>query len=111
MRITSGVTLQASKRNQILTNIRVTVPEDFVTRGLLGQFNGDPTDDLLPWNSALPLPTDSATEEIHYHFGTTCKTIIPWNLLIVITLNIQDHHNKGGDLLAQIELCNIYRSL
>lgn len=76
VRIASGVTLQASKRNQILTDILVTVPEDFVTRGLLGQFNGDPTDDFLPWNDTTPLSIDSAAEEIHYHFGITCKLTI-----------------------------------
>ena len=84
VRITSGVTLQASKRNQILTNILVTVPEDFVTRGLLGQFNGDPTDDFLPRDNTVPLPIDSTTLEIHYNFGTTCKILIQWTLFMLL---------------------------
>lgn len=51
VRFTSGISVQASRHNHILTNILVTVPEHFSTKGLLGQFNGDPADDLLPQNA------------------------------------------------------------
>lgn len=73
VRFTSGVIIQASERNHILTNILVTVPEHFSTVGLLGQFNGDPSDDLLSKNATVPLPTNSAMAVIHSHFGTTCN--------------------------------------
>lgn len=73
VRITSGVSVQASRRNHILTNILVTVPEHFSTKGLLGQFNGNPTDDILPQNATVPLLTNSTMENIYYQFGITCK--------------------------------------
>lgn len=73
VRFTNGISVHASNRNLILTNILVTLPEDLSTKGLLGQFNHDPSDDLLPWNSTLPLPLNSALEEIHYQFGLSCK--------------------------------------
>ena len=76
VRLTAGVSIQLSSRNHILTNIIVTIPEHFSTRGLLGQFNGDPSDDLLPKNSTVALSTNSTMEEIHHHFGLSCKDYV-----------------------------------
>lgn len=76
VRFTSGATVTASKFDIILTNIVVTIPEHFITRGLLGQFNGDPNDDLLPKQSPMPLPINATEEDIHYNFGLTCKFIM-----------------------------------
>lgn len=73
VRFNSGISLQVSSLNHILTNILVTVPEDFSTKGLLGQLNGDPEDDFLPRNAALPIPINSTMETIHQQFGLTCK--------------------------------------
>ena len=73
VRIVPGVSLEASNRNGILTNILITVPEDFSTKGLLGQFNGDASDDLLPRNSTLPLHTNATAQDIYHQFGLTCK--------------------------------------
>lgn len=73
VRFTSGTTVTASKFDNILTNIIVTLPEHFITRGLLGQFNGDPNDDLLPKENPVPLPVNATTEDIHYNFGLTCE--------------------------------------
>lgn len=70
VRFRSGVSVQ---RVHILTNIVVTIPEHFSTRGLLGQFNGDALDDLLPRSAALPLSLNSTTEDIHHQFGITCE--------------------------------------
>lgn len=76
VRFTSGATVTASKFDNILTNIVVTLPEHFITRGLLGQFNGDPNDDLLPKETPLPLPVNTTNEDIHYNFGLTCEFIM-----------------------------------
>ena len=73
VRFTSGVSVSATDLNNILTNILVTLPEHFSTRGLLGQFNGDPTDDLLPKSDAVPLPANATIKDIHYNFGITCE--------------------------------------
>ena len=71
----SGATVTVTGRNQIITDIVVTLPDTFrhTTRGLLGQFNGDPSDDLLPRNNSIPLPLNASLESIHYNFGLTCK--------------------------------------
>ena len=46
------------------------------TQGLLGNYNGDMSDDLTPRGSTQPLDADTATlEEIHYQFGETCQYI------------------------------------
>lgn len=73
VRFASGVSIQASERNLILTNILVTVPDHFSTNGLLGQLNGDPADDLLPRDATRHLLMSSTIEDIHYQFGNTCK--------------------------------------
>ena len=75
IRYASGFSVTASLSNNILTNILVTVPEHYSTRGLLGQFNGDPSDDLLPQDGTIPLPNNSTIENIHYNFGISCKVI------------------------------------
>ncbi len=51
VRMTPGISVQVSKRNGILTDIVVTLPEYFNTKGLLGQYNGNPMDDLLSRNN------------------------------------------------------------
>ena len=79
VRFGSGTSLIASKVNNILTNILVTLPEHYVTRGLLGQYNGDIGDDLLPRNSSTPLPANVNAEDIHYNFGITCKYYSNYN--------------------------------
>ena len=73
VRFVSGASVQASKLNHILTDILVTIPEHFSTRGLLGQLNGDPEDDLLPQNTDVPLLLNSTLEQIHSEFGLTCE--------------------------------------
>ena len=72
VRFGSGASLIASEVNNILTNILITLPEHYITRGLLGQYNGDPNDDLLPRNTTTPLTANVNTEDIHHNFGITC---------------------------------------
>ena len=72
---TSGTSIQVTERNGIISDILVTVPNEYFnkTRGLLGQFNRDSSDDLRPANSSVPLPLNSSLEMIHYQFGLTCE--------------------------------------
>ncbi len=72
IRMIPGISIEASKRNGILTNIVVTLPEHFTTKGLLGQYNGDVNDDLLSNNGTL-LSTNSSAENIYYEFGLSCE--------------------------------------
>lgn len=46
------------------------------TTGLLGNFNGDKTDDLIPKDSSTPIPATSTEREIFEKFGKTCMYIL-----------------------------------
>ena len=72
---TSGTSIVVTEKNGIISDILITIPNEYFnrTRGLLGQFNRDTTDDLCPANSSVPLPLNSSLEKIHYQFGLTCE--------------------------------------
>ena len=72
---TSGTSIQVTEKNGIISDILITIPNEYFnrTRGLLGQFNQDTTDDLRPANASVPLPLSSSPEMIHYQFGLTCE--------------------------------------
>ena len=72
---TSGTSIQVTEKNGIISDVLVTIPNEYFnrTRGLLGQFNQDSSDDLRPANSSVPLPLNSSLEMIHYQFGLTCE--------------------------------------
>ena len=42
------------------------------TQGLIGVFNNDPNDDLLPANDTVPLSPSESERTIFYMFGETC---------------------------------------
>ena len=79
---TSGVYIKLeqefdSNNNPYVSAMIISLPESFenVTSGLLGSFNDDQTDDLLPKNSTTPLSLNSTLEDIHYNFGVTCEYV------------------------------------
>ena len=56
-------------------DITVGAPDKFKksTKGLMGVFNGDPTDDLLPpGENAVALSNSSSEKTIFYQFGELC---------------------------------------
>ena len=57
-----------------ILNFVLSLPPSFLgqTRGLLGNNNGDKTDDFIKRGELQHLP-DSLTEEQIYEFGKTCK--------------------------------------
>ena len=71
----SGCAIKVKEENGFISVFSVTVPSSFkgLTRGILGNYNGDTTDDLMARNSNQPLPHDSSIEVIHNEFGITCK--------------------------------------
>ena len=71
----SGVYLQVKQRNGFLSGTAVSLPHTYsgLTQGLMGVYNNDPSDDLLPRNSSTPLALNSSIEKVHYEFGVTCK--------------------------------------
>ena len=70
-----GTSVELRVENGIISVMLVSLPsyQQGKTRGLMGNFNGDPSDDLLPRGETTPLPPDSSMEDIHHLFGVTCK--------------------------------------
>ena len=61
--------------NESQLSITVAAPDNFLndTKGLLGVFNKDPSDDLTPADGSAPLSTNATEKEIFNQFGETCK--------------------------------------
>ena len=73
----SGTYIEVREENDIISVLLVGLPRDFQniqTFGLMGSFNGNTADDLLPRQSIDPLPLDSSLQEIHEQFGITCES-------------------------------------
>ena len=71
----SGASVSVKLENGILSELSVSLPPTYrdKTVGLLGSYNGDSSDDLLPRFGADPLLVNSTVQEIHQSFGTSCK--------------------------------------
>ena len=73
----SGARLEARSTNSLLSSMLVSLPDTYQqsTKGLLGVYNGHPSDDILPRYSEVPLPLNSSLSDIHREFGLTCKDV------------------------------------
>ena len=71
----SGCSIKVKEENGFISVLSVTAPSSFkgLTRGIMGNYNGETTDDLIARNSNVPLPHNSSIEVIHNDFGITCK--------------------------------------
>ena len=72
----SGTYLEVQQENGIISSVVISLPESYKntgTQGLLGSFNGDTADDLLPKLRVVPLPLNSTLQKIHESFGLTCE--------------------------------------
>lgn len=74
IRFDSGESLHVQVRSNILMIELAACPDAFrnQTRGLLGNWNGDPDDDFLRPDGAI-LSTNASMEDIHYMFGEECQ--------------------------------------
>ena len=70
-----GYFMEVGAENGILSLIKFSLPESARgrTRGLLGNNNGDDSDDFIPRHASEPLPVSSTLEEIHNQFGVSCE--------------------------------------
>lgn len=75
VRFSCGVKIEMKRQMEYLSAVIVSLPESYMNRtmGLLGYFNGNEKDDLLPAPGFDPLPLDSDLLEIHEGFGLFCK--------------------------------------
>ena len=73
-RFNSGAYIEVREENGFLATLLVSLPTAWqgLTRGLMGNYNGDTSDDLTP-RGGSPLPLDSNLTTIHDMFGVTCK--------------------------------------
>ena len=72
----SSAYVEVKEENGIRSVLIVSHPKSFhdtPTFGLMGSFNGNSSDDLLPKLASQPLPPNATLEEIHTQFGITCK--------------------------------------
>ena len=71
----SGVRLETKVENGIISVFSTSLPKGYrsQTFGLMGNYNGDESDDLLPRGSSVPISTTSSMQDIHNLFGITCK--------------------------------------
>ena len=72
----SGAYVEVTSNNGFISLLLVSLSNYFVnkTSGLMGSFNGDIHDDLVPRNdTGQPISINSTLEEIHHQFGLTCK--------------------------------------
>ena len=79
LRFSNGVLINVRVENGFISPIAVAVPATFHenTRGLLGVYNGNPSDDLSPSNRmSAPLSLSSSLEHIHFQFGLSCKCFL-----------------------------------
>ena len=74
---TGGYYFEVVEQNGFLSLIKVSFPDQTkgMTQGLMGNFNGNPDDDLIPRGEPVPLPTYSTIERIHYDFGLSCELL------------------------------------
>ena len=72
---TGGVTMSATVELGIISKVSISLANIFEnnTFGLLGNFNGNSSDDLLPRGGRTPVATSSSLQEIHEMFGITCE--------------------------------------
>ena len=99
--------LEVKNENKMFSVLIVTLPQEFMeknTRGLMGSFNGNSTDDLLPRLGQQPLSLNASLQEIHEQFGITCK------LTIFIThhlINRLYYFLMQGLLISQKKACSL----
>ena len=72
----SGVYVEVRAANGILSTLLVSLEDGYRSRtsGLMGDYNGDRSDDLLPRGALMPIPLTSSLRDIHNQFGVTCKS-------------------------------------
>lgn len=73
----NGMYVEVRLENGFISTLLVSLPRSFMNQitGLMGNYNGDTSDDLSPRNSQELLPLDSSMMDIHERFGITCELI------------------------------------
>ena len=72
----SGAFLKVQEENGIISVLIVSLPSSYQnkTQGLMGNYNGNKSDDLIPKGGTESLSLDSTPQDIHENFGITCES-------------------------------------
>ena len=72
-----GAYFEVKEENDIISVVLVSLPVAFrgKTSGLMGNFNGNTSDDLTPKSGGESIPLNSSLEVIHEQFGISCEMI------------------------------------
>ena len=70
-----GEYIKLVEQNGILSVMLLNLPRSYTgkTQGLMGSFDGNVSNDLIPRYQNSPLPLNSTIKTIHEKFGITCK--------------------------------------
>jgi hypothetical protein len=73
----SGIFISATESNGFIGSLIISLPQAYQGEvvGLMGNYNGDPADDLVPSGATVGLPLNSTLENIHFQFGVTCELL------------------------------------
>ena len=74
---TGGYYFEVVEQNGFLSLIKVSFPDQTkgMTQGLMGNFDGNPDDDLIRRGNSVHVPPNSTIERIHYDFGLSCELL------------------------------------
>jgi len=75
----SGVYIEATEEVGMISVVSVSLPDtyqDIGTQGLMGSFNQNVSDDLLPNSGEEALSLNSSVRNIHEQFGITCEFVV-----------------------------------
>ena len=90
---TNNAYVEVKAENEIITLMLVSLPESLQnkTHGLLGRFNGDTSDDLIPRGGGNSLVGNESLQVLHEDFGITCELTsgnnysVLWYILIGVS--------------------------
>ena len=70
-----GAYIEVKQENGIISVMIVSLSQEFrgFTHGLMGNYNGNTSDDLIPKGSTTPISLESTLQVIHEQFGVTCE--------------------------------------
>ena len=75
---TGGYSFELVAQDGFFSVIKASLPDEAkgMLRGLMGNFNDNPDDDLIPRGTNVSLPTNSTIESIHHVFGLSCESLV-----------------------------------
>ncbi len=75
-----GSNIEIRVENGIISVMLVTLPNQYrsLTRGLMGNYNGEKSDDFIPKGASSSISIDSDKEDI-FTLGNTCTVKLPLN--------------------------------